>query len=445
MSQSFFSYNEFRAYDFLLILLIALLLLNYRAQLKAFLHRDRVGRRFYQFCLWASATYPLTLIVAYVNNDPGLPFVTFVFLFHLWGFMLAYAGFRMFVTTRKQCLLLLDLFLVIGATEALIICGQALGLAPRFWSSLYDVYGEMTFSATLGPNRQLPGHSMLLVFVVATAYWRNAALVRGRRLFLAAGAAMLSLLGLGLSGSRTAWAAFIVFMIAIAITQRQSLKVVALVVVLIAGFYFLVPSSINKRFSEMYDYRITRSLAKSSSDDPLAKFQSVDAGRYELWNATVQTLFQKPWLIPFGGGFNTFKQNTEIDVSAHNTYLNLIAEVGIVGLALYLMWLYAIWRESEGMKSMVNKRPKEQSFQPGELKALTIALMVSIFAGEILSTRRPAFAFLGMFLFLVAVMNHRALILGTEQSRRSLLLQLLYLKAKRAIQLKTKRAELNPL
>lgn len=422
ITQSFFSYNEFRGYDPLLFILMGLFVGKYKGQLKTLFREDEPGRCFFRFSLWATATYPVTVFVALLNYNFQLPFVTLVFLFHLWAFLLAYAGFRLFVKTRAQCLLLLDVFLLVGAIEGLLICLQALGVLPRFWSALYDVYGDQAFSATLGPNRQLPGHAMLLVFGVAAAYWRNAATVKIHRLWLASGAAVFSLLGLGLSGSRTAWLSFLVFCTVLFIAHRIRLGLIAFVLVLVACSYFVVPTSIRDRFVETYDYRINHQLEKHEDDNNLAKFQSIDSGRYDIWSDTVVALGQKPWLIPFGGGFNSFHENTQADVSAHNVYLNLVVEVGIVGLLLYLKWLLSVWRESSALIRAANRKGEERMFQPGELRALLVALMVSLLGGEILSTRRPSFAFLGMFLFLCAVMNHRALIFGAEQSPRLRLL-----------------------
>lgn len=428
MSQSIFSYNEFRGYDILLGVLLVVFAARYKSQLLTFFREDEPGRWLYRYIVWATATYPITLVVAWLNYDYELPFVTLVFLFHLWGFLVAYAGFRLFVKTRAQCLLLLDVFLAIGAIEGLMISLQALHVLPRFWSDLYAAYGEEAFSATLGPNRQLPGHAMLLVFGVAAAYWRNVETVKVKRLWLASIAATFSLFGLGLSGSRTAWLAFLVFCSVLFIAHRIRPGLIAFVALLVVISALLVPSSIKDRLLEVYDYRMTNHLEKHEDESDLAKFKSVDSGRYQIWTDTITALEEKPWLIPFGGGFNTFMHNTGADVSAHDVYLNLIAETGVVGLILYLKWLLGIWRESSVLIKTANRRNSDRVFRPGELRALLVAIAVSLLAGEILSTRRPSFAFMGMFLFLCSVMNHRTLIFGAEQSSLLRLLTLWWLR-----------------
>jgi O-antigen ligase len=99
-------------------------------------------------------------------------------------------------------------------------------------------------------------------------------------------------------------------------------------------------------------------------------------------------------------------------MSAHNVYLTLIVEVGVVGLILYLLWLKSIWNESSSQPSKSRGwrgGGGDEGFSSVDLKALLIALAVSLWGGEILYPYRPAFAFMGMFLFLCAVMNHQAL------------------------------------
>ena len=414
ITQSFFTYSEVRGYDILLAILILVLVGQYRRELQIFFKQDTPGRWLFRFSVWATATFPVTVFVSIINYRYTWPFVTLVFLFHLWGYLLAYAAFRIFVNTRKQCYLLLDAFLVAGTVVAIVICLQGIGIVPRFWSELYDVYGNMTFSATLGPNRAMPGHTMILTLAVVTAYWRNVRAVGIRRIWLASVAAVASLAALGMTGSRTAWTTLIAFILAVFVLRRPSLGVVFLLIISGLGIAVAVPSTVKERIGEMYDYRIEGRLQQADSDDYLDQFQTVDANRYNIWVAGIRELaFSYPWLIPFGGGFNSYRINMSVDNSAHNIYITLIAEVGIVGLLLYLAWLKGIWRESANLISAGSKLAASQSaFVPVDLQALVIAMLVSLIGGEILYPYRPSFAFMGMFLFLCAVMNHRALVLG---------------------------------
>jgi O-antigen ligase len=417
VTQSFFGYNEFRGYDFLFLILIVLMLSRHRKRVLQFFQQDKPGRWVYRFCLWATATFPLTIVISISNGKPMWVLVTFIFLFHLWGFVFGYAAFRIFVKTRSQCFLLLDVFLIVGVLEALTICFQGVGALPLFWGELYNSYGARAFSATLGPNRAMPGHVMILVLVIASAYWRNAKVMGMRRLILASVAGLTALAALGLTGSRTAWTTFAVFCLVSLFQQRIQVGGIVFVLIVTLGMSVLLPDSIRDQITDTYNWRVSAGLSKVDEDSgSLEKFQAIDAGRYDLWSEGMVTLIQRPWLIPFGGGFNNYHQVGD-GSSAHNMYITLVTEVGIVGLFFYLMWLRCIWAESSALLKLGRKGKRKLAFYPFEIKPLLIAMAVSLFAGEMLYPYRPCFAFMGMFLFLCAIMNHRAMVYGRQPSR----------------------------
>ena len=419
VTQSIVGYNEFRGYDFLLFALMVTLIRRHKTRLQAFFQKDEAGQRIFQFCKWASATSFITGAMALIEGRAIWAMVTAIFLFHLWGFVLLYAAIRIFIRTRRECLILLDIFLAIGVIEALLISPQGMGVVPRFWSDLYNVYGDMAFSGTLGPNRTMPGHVMVLVFAVASSYWRNISVVGVRRICLASAAAVLSLIALGMTGSRTAWTTFLVFAAVSFLGKRPPLGMLIFIVIIALSIIAVIPDSVVNRISEIYSWRVTSGLERGADKDYLGQFQEIDAGRYELWTEGLTDLVQHPWLIPFGGGFNNYSFLAE-GSSAHNQYITLIIEVGVVGLYLYLMWLKGIWRGASRLidRATKIKRPGREVFLPVEIKTLLVALMISLVGGEILYPYRPTFTFMGMFLFLCAVMGHRALVCGDANRLR---------------------------
>lgn len=416
-SQTFIRYSEIRGYDLLLLALTFVLLHKYKERLKAFLRRDKPGRILIRFSGWATLTSLITMGMALSFNRHYWALVTTVFLFHLWGFVLAYCAFRLFVTTRQQCLIMLDTFLIIGTIEALLICLQGVGVLPLFWSDLYSAYGPDAFSGTLGPNRALPGHTMLLVFAVAVGYWRNPRSVGSYRLLLASAAALTALAAVGMSGSRTSWVAFAAFCSATLLAQRLSPGLLVFILIIMLGVTVIIPESVEDRVARIYEGRLIAKLETAKDPTLLTKFQTVDAGRWKNWVAGVSELARRPWLIPFGGGFNNYRHLVAVDISAHNIYITLIVEVGVVGWLLYVGWLRALWRESTRLTKIARKakRKNKKVFLPAEMRSLLIAILVSLLGGELLYPYRPAFAFMGMFLFLSAVMNNPALVFGKEK------------------------------
>jgi O-antigen ligase len=427
-SQTIVRYSEFRGYDVLLAALILLLLLHYRERLANYFRIEGPGRRIYLFSLWATATYPVTIIISFLGHRASWSLVTLIFLFHLWGFALLFATIRIFVTSRRQCLLLLDTFLILGALEAGIICLQALGFLPRFWSDLYAAYGQMSFSGTLGPNRTMPGHAMVLVLAVAMSYGRNFRVVGVKRVFLAIAGALLSIAAVAFSASRTSWTVCAVLLIFTLVGRRPHAGLLAFVMIVAVATFALLPESAERRISEIYRWRVSSKLdarratvIQEESDTAISTLEKLDGRRVELWTDGIAALIERPHLIPFGGGFNNYRYTVGVGVSAHNLYITLIGEVGLIGLFLYLSWLRGLWRESSMRIAKVRKWNKSRrSFVSTEMQSVVVAFMVSLLAGEILYPYRPAFTIMGMFLFVSAVLNHRALVYGdSPQNKRS--------------------------
>src|SRR4030095_10186607 len=69
MTQSLFSYNELRGYDFLLGILILVLLGRYRKELSLFFKQDLPGRWLLRFSLWATATFPVTVGICIAREN----------------------------------------------------------------------------------------------------------------------------------------------------------------------------------------------------------------------------------------------------------------------------------------------------------------------------------------------------------------------------------------
>lgn len=411
VSTTVFGYTEFRAYDFLLLGLVSVLIGSHWQKVQTQCRSHEASRWLIRFCSWASAMALVSVVRYALRSNLTMVGVVAMSLWHLWGFALAYVAFRMFTKTGAQCLRLLDAFLMVGLIEALVICLQGVRILPIFWSDRYAIYGDRVFSGTLGMNRILPGHAMILVFAVGFAYVYNRRVVGARRMIHGLSAAAVSAVAILLSGSRTTWLAFAVFLGGIMLKRKALGTAVPTIIGLSLFLMIVMPDAVVNQVQDMYDYRVTTKLAQTPDEGSVvSKFEQVDAGRLKTWMQGFLTLAVKPWIIPLGLGFLSYGEvNTK--GSGHNMILTLLVELGLVGLYLYGMWMRSHWRDSGRRERAPSNGSPDLvvSFSPMVVRPLLLSMFTSLMAGEILYVYRPCFAFLGMFLFLVAVLQHPAL------------------------------------
>ena len=121
-------------------------------------------------------------------------------------------------------------------------------------------------------------------------------------------------------------------------------------------------------------------------------YDDLGSGRNVLSMIYLKYLFNNPYIFPFGLGFNN---RLALYASAHNTYLSLINEVGLVGVFLYFRWL----------GSYLFENMKKTRYLGFALKGLILAMLVTLFFGEHLYVYRPLFALVGFFLFATVILT----------------------------------------
>ena len=131
----------------------------------------------------------------------------------------------------------------------------------------------------------------------------------------------LAIFGILLTGSRaaliTAGFSFI-YVIGSADQLKISTRIIMYLFIVSAtyGVFTLIPEGIVDRLSTTID---------SVSNADLG-------GRVAIWRASLDVIEQYPIL---GVGTNAFPSATELGKAAHNTYLSILAEVGIIGFGLF--------------------------------------------------------------------------------------------------------------
>ncbi len=159
---------------------------------------------------------------------------------------------------------------------------------------------------------------------------------------------LLLVAALYLSYSRGAWLAAVAAIGAmIAVAPRRlwiGLGLVAVTIGLLVGLSSsgLLPETINQRFvdaGELFQFRDVRGLSINDVNYALIERQA-------HWQAALNMLTDQPWTgVGFANYASAYEQYRLINWPyalghAHNIYLNVAAETGVIGLAAYLfLWL----------------------------------------------------------------------------------------------------------
>ncbi|HOW35848.1 MAG TPA: O-antigen ligase family protein [Candidatus Omnitrophota bacterium] len=171
---------------------------------------------------------------------------------------------------------------------------------------------------------------------------------------LYAGLFALSMICLGLTYSRGAWVAFIAALLFLGLSKRKVFPVCVLVIaVFLAVFLPLLSMKRNVSFSSdnttlQLEQKTVQKTENQPVGKPAPKQQNFNAsGRIVFWNDAVKIIRE----FPLGIGLNTYsKVSYKYDQVwggyPHNCYLQLAAEMGILGLLVFLWLMIVLFKNS---------------------------------------------------------------------------------------------------
>ncbi|THB75660.1 MAG: hypothetical protein D6B25_11600 [Desulfobulbaceae bacterium] len=119
--------------------------------------------------------------------------------------------------------------------------------------------------------------------------------------------------------------------------RKQKIKFLSVMLVLFISLITFLPGAYKERFMSMLD-----TSEYSYSDDQY--------GRINIWRRSVAALMQRP--IGYGMGNSIIAEGKQKEregtsgkwMVVHNTFLQIALELGIIGLFVYLMFLYSSFR-----------------------------------------------------------------------------------------------------
>ncbi|MGQ9663581.1 MAG: O-antigen ligase family protein [Kiritimatiellia bacterium] len=163
-----------------------------------------------------------------------------------------------------------------------------------------------------------------------------------------------------------------------------------------------------KNIEDLWQQRVLDRL-KGRRIENLASLAQVGASRIEIWKDTFAGIVAKPYVLVTGAGFQNFSLVNRKAAAAHNQYLHVLVELGLVGLSFYGWLLWSIWRQLNAVGRESHELYHLVSL-PGT--ACLAAVLVVGMLNETFYPSRAIPGFMGFFLAYVAVGTHRAWLLG---------------------------------
>lgn len=270
-----------------------------------------------------------------ISADPYLTRLTVV---HFVALFLFFAAMLAFTDSYKRVKSLVVLITVFGFVYAFYAIIQSF-LSPQKIYGIYETQYAVPFGSFV--NRHNFAAFMEMSIAVPLGLLFAGAIERDKRLLYLTAIGLMGV-ALLLSGSRGGLVALLaeVFLLVLITTRRggrgslllKSLLAGGLILVIVAGAYMIGGES-----------SLTR-LADSASTD------NVSSDRFHIWSVTLDVIREN---LPFGAGFGAFGiaytphdmlNGMERVEQAHNDYLEVLANAGVVGLLIGIGFLFLFFR-----------------------------------------------------------------------------------------------------
>jgi O-antigen ligase len=320
--------------------------------------------------------------------------------FYLLSLFVVYAAVSMYWTIDAQTtlsslstyVLLVLLYLLIinsittandihWAMTALLICGLLL--------AGYGLY-EMVYGGFLTTGRHyglLDNPNITGLWYIATmpGFYYTFKTTRSKVIqTLILGAVILILYQMAYTLSRGAVISFFVFLTTALFFNLRKFKVILALICMGALFYMMAPDSLWGRFSMLEE-------VQGRGDDRMEN----------LWPAGLKVWENSP-LIGYGLGTNPklMKDETGVETPVHSGPLAVAMELGAIGLAIYLLFLFSgtIQSLSNLFKSRKIIQSKGNIFYHCDIMAIAVfaAIIMTWFKGGAMEHNKIVFLFLGL-------------------------------------------------
>lgn len=266
------------------------------------------------------------------------PFWTKIATIHFFALLIFFAAFLVFFDSAKRLRTMVTLITIFGFAFAFFAILQAV-LSPN---KIYGIY-EVPYASPFGSfvNRHNFAAYMEMTLCLPLGLIFVGAVDKDRRLLYVTAIALMGI-ALILSGSRGGLVSLVaaIFFLIILTTKTKSSGQLALKIGLAA---LLISTIIVGSVLIGGESSLTRFAETANSQD-------FSTSRTHIWNVTLQIITNN---LPFGTGLGAFGvAYTSLDSldglarveQAHNDYLEVLANAGIVGLIIGLFFIYRLFR-----------------------------------------------------------------------------------------------------
>lgn len=303
--------------------------------------------------------------------------------------------------------------------QAILITLQYLGFLPILWPA-YELHEQDFYTGTLGMNHVNSIVFMVVGMAAAVGKLNQIILDRRKRIMIALPlfSLVLMMMSMLIGEARASILALSIFIISIMRNMRGFLVVTGIVLSIIV-VNNIAHINVIEQGMYVFNYRLQRKMDVTEENQLVISPDSVDAQRVRIWKTTLYYLINYPDNLILGTGFQNFKNlsrnykeelprivfgDTPLNASsAHNLFLTVLAELGIVGFVILCNWLIAIWRSISVWKSIDRGLYNTLSY-PGLTCFLAVLSVAMI--NEAIYPHRNVPGFMGFFLAYVSIITH---------------------------------------
>jgi O-antigen ligase len=301
------------------------------------------------------------------------PFATSLAAVQLFSLLIFFAGMLIYIDSAKRLSRLAGFLTIFGFAYAFFAILQSV-LSPE---AIYGIYKPAVRPFGTFVNRNDYAAMIVMLMSVPLGMLFSGAVAREKRLLYAIAIALMAT-SLLLSQSRGGLVAFVAEVILLALLTRTGKSSKNLLLKFALAILFLLTAIGGAIFVGG-----ETSLTRFSGNDIAVEAPAETTSRFHIWTTTAKMIADN---MPLGVGLGAFPavypqydtgSGYERVNQAHNDYLQLVSDAGVVGAALGILFLYLLIRQ--GRESVRVDNGLRRGIAVGALAGIVAVLVHSAF------------------------------------------------------------------